>query len=290
MAEPKHISIPQEKRAEWLHEYWRNPSNAAGLRGADPLFSTLKAGGYDFTRKEVRDALRMETTSQIHRQQQHHRVVRPIRTSQPFAHIQFDVTNMPGSTHPFILNAVDLYTKFAWSQAYKTAVTVERVKSFITEQILPTIARTKYKWRIFQSDNGPEMQVPQKLLEPRGVKVIHSLPYHSTSQGAIEVFNKTLKQYLGRYMTEHNTRDWYPALKNIISNYNNTVHSVTGVPPSDVFGIGFHPTYKQVRPQPDNLPPIKVGDHVRIGLNTTSEVVRDQFRKGYLPNYCRYRN
>lgn len=283
--------IPKDPtdRVNWLHNYWKDPSNPGSFAGGDRLYATLQAEGHDFTRKEVRDFVRMSSTNQIHQQTQKPRIVKPIHTTTPFQHIQLDVTQMQGGAYPYILNAVDLYTKYLWSQAYRTPLTVEKVKKFIESEVLPTVGRTQYAVKVVQTDNGPEFQGDLATwLQARGIKHITSLPYKSTSQGAVEKVNQTLKQYLAKYMTEYNTRDWYPILDKIVSNYNNTVHSVTGKRPAEVLGgEAFHVARARgTTPAPDNLPPLAKSDHVRVALRTTSEVAREgDFRKGYLPNW-----
>src|SRR5690606_4622156 len=88
--------------------------------------------------------------------------------------------------------------------------------------------------QILQSDNGGEFVNEEiKLMAARfDIELINSLPYRPQTNGAIERFNKTLKDAIHKYMAEHNTRKYIDRLPFIVKNYNTTVHSTTKVAPA----------------------------------------------------------
>ena len=97
----------------------------------------------------------------------------------------------------------------------------------------------------------------------------------------VERFNRTMKTRMYKYFTSNNTKRYVDVLPELISGYNNTVHSSINMAPANVlrpidvikirqrlYGSTVVKNYKY-----------RVGDHVRISK------ARRQFKKGYLPNW-----
>ena len=78
--------------------------------------------------------------------------------------------------------------------------------------------------------------------------------------------------------TAENTRNWVDMLDRLVAEYNNTVHSTTGMTPiecSTLKNTGKPSVYEKVLQKPK----FKVGDKVRISR------IKGDFEKGYVPNW-----
>ncbi len=77
------------------------------------------------------------------------------------------------------------------------------------------------------SDQGSEFKNAtfQKLLDKHNIIIIFALAHAPF----IEVFNKTIKYKLIKYMGLHTTTNWSDFLQPVLTAYNNTKHSATGV-------------------------------------------------------------
>ena len=86
------------------------------------------------------------------------------------------------------------------------------------------------------SDNGPEFvnDNMEAYLEKIGVYHNTSLPYSPNTTGAIERYNKTIKSMIYKYMGLTDDVVWVDVLGDIVENYNNTEHRMTGYPPNNV--------------------------------------------------------
>jgi transposase InsO family protein len=80
------------------------------------------------------------------------------------------------------------------------------------------------------SDQGSEFKNAafQKQLDKHNIKIIFALSHAPF----IEVFNKTIKYMLIKYMELHNTTNWSDVLQPVLAAYNITKHSATGVAPT----------------------------------------------------------
>ena len=72
----------------------------------------------------------------------------------------------------------------------------------------------------------------RELLEEYGVN--HYSTRGEPKAAVVERFNRTLKELTYKYMTALNTLHYSRALPSIVDNYNNMVHSATGLAPVDV--------------------------------------------------------
>ncbi len=176
----------------------------------------------------------------------------------------------------WIITIVDVYSKLAWATPLKnkTANTVAKAIRPILEQYGP-----KY----LQSDNGKEFSNDQMtaLCEELEVKQIYGSPYNPQSQGQVERFNRTLKNFIFRQFTLYKTTVWVDALKTFVDQYNNTIHEATGAKPNS------HTRNKEPRlPEVIKMKglELKVGDKVRLSLRTSTKYRKNRFQRHYTPN------
>ena len=70
----------------------------------------------------------------------------------------------------------------------------------------------------------------QKLLDKHNIQIIFALGHAPF----VEVFNKTIKTELIKYMNLRNTKNWRDFLPQVLEAYNNTKHSAIGIAPNEV--------------------------------------------------------
>ena len=82
------------------------------------------------------------------------------------------------------------------------------------------------------SDQGSEFKNDefQALLDKHNIKIIFTLSHAPF----VEVFNKTIKYKLIKYMELNDTKNWIEFLQPVLDAYNNTPHSTTKVAPNKV--------------------------------------------------------
>jgi len=111
--------------------------------------------------------------------------------------------------------------------------------------------------------------------------VIYVLTDSITKAGIVERFNRTLRDRLARYMTEHSTKRWVDYLPEAVENYNKTYHRSVGMPPMLVSFQNRDEVFKKLYPNER----VKVKCKLRIGWRVRIPRKKNIFDKGYTPNW-----
>ena len=70
------------------------------------------------------------------------------------------------------------------------------------------------------------------MLKEKGVKHILGPTYRPQAQGMVERVNGTLKRLITAWMTKQKSNKYLEDLPSLVSSYNHTVHSTTGITPA----------------------------------------------------------
>ena len=129
--------------------------------------------------------------------------------------------------YKYILTAVDTLSKYAFATpiANKTGIAVSSgLRKFFKDRIP----------RKIRSDLGKEFYNShvQALFKKKGIR--HFGAYNYTKASIVERFHRTLRAKLWRYFQATNTWRYVETLPKMISSYNATEHSSTGMAPKDV--------------------------------------------------------
>jgi hypothetical protein len=176
----------------------------------------------------------------------------------------------------YILNIIDIWSRYAWSVPLKTKTGVEVAQAFAT--VFKESGRIpQFLW----VDQGKEFYNSHmtELLELHGIK-----RYSTFGEGkavVVERLNRTLKQWQFKYFTRHQTRNWVDHNDQLLEQYIHKEHR----------GIGNRTPYSMSR-WPDAVPDNEfcfepehlkakydIGDFVRISR------AKDIFEKGYTANW-----
>ena len=163
----------------------------------------------------------------------------------------------------YVLTLVDGFSRKAYTKALKTKTASE------TAQALDGIlAEMESPYTFFASDAGSEFMVTNKNLKEILEDKYHLRCYSlggEIKSGIVERFNKTLKEKIARYMTQHNTKIWIDVLDDLTNLYNNSTHSATGFAPNDVSFANAEKIRTKLYGEKGKVEcTLKINDYVRI--------------------------
>jgi len=172
----------------------------------------------------------------------------------------------------YMLNAVDVHSKFAWSIKLLDKKGKTVLEAF--KQIVKTSGR---KPRHIWVDEGKEFYNKDMDAWIKENNITRYSTHGEHKSAVVERFNRTLKTIMWKRFTAENTRNWIGMLDKLLFQYNNTIHSTIKMTPTEASQGKL--MYNPVPYSALSKPKFKVGDQVRISR------IKGIFEKGYLPNW-----
>ena len=151
--------------------------------------------------------------------------------SNPWKKIAIDILGelhgIQGPTR-YVLVLIDLYSKWPEVRAV-TNITSHCVNQFLAD----TFARWGLPEEII-SDNGRQFvsREFEEFLRNLNIKHSRTALYHPQANGAVERFNRVLKE--GLRVGKYEGKPFESTLRSIIANYRSTVHGTTGMTPAEL--------------------------------------------------------
>ena len=183
-------------------------------------------------------------------------------------------------SYKYLLNIIDIFSKYAYSIPLKTKSSEEVTAAF--DKLFKFSGRKPNKlW----TDNGGEF-VNNKFKD--FLKTHNIELYHVFNEGkacVVERFNRTLGEMIQKYMTSNHTSRYVDVLQTLINEYNNKFH--TSIKMSPVQGSKTENTLEVYRNLYSDIrknsvkPKFKIGDRVRIYK------YKNTFEKGYKTNWTK---
>jgi hypothetical protein len=297
MDTPSTIELKYDEKPKVIVDAYLDPE--IGFCGAAALHKKLSLLYSNIERKDVETVLKSIQSHQQNRPVVKSKVVKPIVVKHAYSIFQVDLVDFQklasfNDGYNWLMNIIDLHSKFAYSIPLKNKTTDEVVANI--EALLLDIAEKAMVPAVIQTDNGSEFisNEAESMFERLGIKHLTSLSHTPQSQGAVERFNRTLKQKLYRYWLQENSKNkrWVDVLPKLVENYNNTYHSTTKKTPAEAHQLEntdlaaeIHSNIrvkadKMIEKDVRQLPEIKVGDYVRLSLLTNAdERAKGKFRK-----------
>ena len=173
----------------------------------------------------------------------------------------------------YLLNVVDVYSKFAWSIKLLDKKGKTVLEAF--KQIVKTSGRKPgHIW----VDEGKEFYNKDMDEWIKENNIIRYSTHGEHKSAVVERFNRTLKTIMWKRFTAENTRNWIGMLDKLLLQYNDTIHSTIKMTPTEASQgkLMFNLPHS---PQTNEKPKFSVGDQVRISR------IKGIFEKGYLPNW-----
>ncbi len=178
----------------------------------------------------------------------------------------------------FLLNVIDLFSKYAWSVPLKDKTGESIVKAF---DKITTTRKPNKLW----VDKGKEFynKTFDKWLQNNNVSL-----YSTFNEGkavVIERFNRTMKATMWKYFTAQNTKKYIDILDKLIDQYNKNYHSSIKMTPVEASkkhneNVVRNNLYNKISIK-QKKGKFKISDRVRIYRYKTI------FEKGYTPNWTK---
>ena len=219
----KHLSILNKEFYENLNFF-----------GRDKLYNLIrdKYGDKAMSRRQIADWLKQQEINQIYTPSKGK--AKEIKSSMttPNKILAMDLVNMEKFEvrgFKYLLNCIDMSTRFIYSVALKSKEENEVLKGF--KKIF-----NKSKIRAVRSDNGSEFinKKFKDFLEKNDIKQILGEAGKPQSNGMIERANATIKELIEKSIEINENFDWVKNLDKLINNINNSQHRITGFTPNEI--------------------------------------------------------
>ena len=158
--------------------------------------------------------------------------LKPIQyPSKPWSKLSLDIL---GELHGvpqhsrFLIVLLDMHSK--WPE-------VKAVSNINTHSVTTFLSELFSRWGLPEeiiTDNGRQFVSSdfEQFLSQLGIRHCKTALYHPQANGAVERFNRVLKEGIRAYKTEGTTFE--DTLRSILANYRSTVHSTTGQTPAEL--------------------------------------------------------
>lgn len=179
----------------------------------------------------------------------------------------------------YILTCINVFSKFAWAIPLKSKTSGE-VRNAMETILLS--GRNNIPSNV-QSDLGKEFYNKdfRKLMEKYNIN--HYSSFSNLKSSIVERFNRTLKSRMWKEFSFSGSYRWIDILDQLLTKYNNTVHSTTGYKPVSVNQRNakhiLKTAYSNIKVLDPKRVKFQVGDPVRISRH------RHVFSKMYTPNW-----
>ena len=258
---------------EILNKYYY--STTTGFTSSDKLYKRLKKDGHKITLKTIKEFIKKQEVSQIHKQEK--TVVQSFIPTSRKQQYQIDLIYLEDSNlnkqKKYALTCINAFTKVLNIQ-----LLAKRDSKSVVDAMERIIVKEGATNSIY-SDEGSEFTNKEfkKLMNKYEIDHIISLS-HATM---IESVHRTIKMMLAKYKTSTQSKTWHTIIDDIVDNYNNTYHNTIEMTPNEVDDTNEHIVQMNIiKHSRKSVPPkedLQVNDNVRIKEN-----IKDvSFKKGY---------
>lgn len=277
-----------DERKDILQQIYGN-TMINGYRSADSLYETISKQYLNISREDVRKFINQMEVKQLQAPAVDFSVNNPIVIDGIMKQWQLDLIDMSAYSKKneninFVLTIIDCHSKFSFVVPLKNKsaeLVAYELQNIIYREGIP---------EVIQSDRGSEFLNDKmaELCNKFGIKQNNSLPYSPQSNGQIERLNKSLKESIYSYLTDHNSERYIDVLQSLVFSYNNKKHSSTKYTPFQVHrgrdnlisGLVHHNLIKnadkmvknELRRQQALNEELSVGDTVRLSSITLAKV------------------
>ena len=202
--------------------------------GRDKLYNLLrdKYGEEAGSRRQIADWLKQQEINQLyHPSKGKPREIKSSMTT-PGKILAMDLVDLQKfqvKGYKYLLNAIDMSSRFLYSVALKNKTDKEVLDGF--KKIF-----NNSKIRAVRSDNGSEFinKKFKEYLEKNDIKQILGEPSKPQSNGLIERANGSIKELIQKSIEMNENFDWAKNLNKLIDNINNSQHRITGFTPKEI--------------------------------------------------------
>ena len=263
-------------REDGYRKRYRDATKTTALGGVDKFVAGLKAS------EAAKDFLKGERAYTLHKTARRNYPRRKVIVKKHGIQFQADLVDLTylskqNKGHKYILNIIDVFSRYAYAFAQKTKNGPETAKNF--EKFLLDHPNTIESLQT-DRDRCFLSRPFQAVLKKHNIKLFHS--FTELKASIVERFNQTLLNRLARYRTATGSQKWLAVLPVLVNTYNNTRHSALGMAPAKVSDRNYEHVFNKIheaKSVPQMQKKYKVGDHVRISR------LKHIFAKGYAPRW-----
>ena len=179
--------------------------------------------------------------------------------------------------YKYMLNVIDLFSKYAYSIPLKSKSSDEVIGAF--NKLFQSGRRPNKLW----TDQGTEFTNNKfkEFLKDNNIELYHV--YNEGKACVIERFNRTLGEMIQKHLTTTQSSKYVDVLQKLIDEYNAKTHSTIKMSPHDGSLLkNKNKVLKVFTEKPSNeIPKFSIGDRVRIYR------YKRTFEKGYKPNWTK---
>ena len=211
-------------------EFYENKN----LFGRDKLFTLLKQKYENEapSRRQIAEWLKLQEINQLYTPSKGK--PKDIKSSMTTPHkiLAIDLVDLQKfqvKGFKYLLNGIDMSSRFIYSQAMKNKTDAEVLTAF--KKIFK-----KAQIKAIRSDNGSEFinKKFKDFLTEKKIKQIFSEAGKPQSNGMIERSNATIKELIQKSLELNENFDWPKNLQKLIDNINNSQHRITGFTPNQI--------------------------------------------------------
>ena len=285
----KNEVFSKKKMEQLLAKLYFDKRSPAYLAGKSTLFRVAKRTNANVQLRDVDQFLCKQPTYTLHKPIRRVFPRNKIIATSVDSHWQADLCDMRklkhnNSHYQYILTVVDVLSKFCMAEPVKRKTPEE-----VTEAFKTILERTGRRPQSLMTDRGNEFKgCFKQFLKDQDIH-FYFAPNPVIKAANVERFNRTLKNKIWRYFTEHKTKRYVDILPDIIHSINHTVSRPIKMRPVNVTWRNQHTVWKRL--YSDCLPQLKqrkkirykfaIGDKVRIAR------WRKIFDKGYTPTFTK---
>lgn len=227
---------------ETLRRLFYDP--ATGYLSASKLYQKAKPLDPTITHKLVKEFLSNQETQQIHQERRKSSKQYPLTAYQPFARLQIDLLDVSnenpqqnGGTR-YLFLAIDVYSRYAFQVPIKAKTEVACLSAFKT--IIEQISLMDYITTQIDSDSEPAFKSRSftQYCSDNKIQQHYSQIGDHASLGIVDRFCRTLRGYIAKYQTAHQTQRYIDVLPALLQNYNSTIHSTLKETPERAIQMG----------------------------------------------------
>src|SRR6266700_6870705 len=216
-----------------LSKVYYNTSNPAGFGGARKLYSAVKAKNQDITYNDVVNFLRSQPTYTLHKPARKRFPRNKIYVSYINEMFEADLVDLSmfsrmNNSYKYILTVIDCFSKFLFAEPLKTKTPLEIINAF------KKVIKIRQPMKL-RTDRGLEFNNKHFKQFCDENEINFFTTQNSNIKCAIvERVNRTIKGKMFRIFSYKGTRRWVDILPDIVTSYNNTIHSSTKFAPAQV--------------------------------------------------------
>ena len=239
-----------------------------GLTNVNTFYQRVKEEKIKASFTQVKNFYENQPLNQIYKEKNKHETMSSIIAFNVGSCLKADLLDIKkfkfkNSNYKYLLNVVDVYSRFAWSFPVKSK-TASEVLKHVEEVYKDVKQHVKTSPENLTTDDGNEFT--NKLLESLNKKynikhytIVSKGAPHPTRTAIVERFNRTLWNLIRKYTETIDTVKFIDVLQDLMKNYNSNIHSGIQAKPIDVYN-------KKTLPNTEiNVAEkFKIGDYVRV--------------------------